>query len=138
MKNNNLLPKLTMIIAMALLLQGCMEELPTRYEFSGYSFSGVDATAGQWKLLLHTSPEQVLLPAPAAAGSDALTRELAAAKGKIANASADQKLAVAYWTNNPLLRWNEIALELATKYNLIPAPNADGSYSSPDPANPAK
>lgn len=138
MKNNYFLPKVGMIITLALLLQGCVEELPTRYEFSGYSFSGVDATAGQWKLLLHSSPEQVLLPAPAAPGSAALTRELADAKEIIAKASADQKLAVAYWTNNPLLRWNEIALELATKYNLIPAPNADGSYPSPDPANPGK
>jgi len=36
-----------------------------------------------------------------------------------------------------LVRWNEIALELATKYNLIPAPNPDGSYPVPDPANPS-
>lgn len=138
MKNNFILTKLGMIITMVLLLQGCMEEMPTQYEFSGYSFSGVDETAGQWQLLLHSSPEQILLPAPAATGSDALIRELTAAKEKIAKASADQKLAVAYWTNNPLLRWNEIALELASKYNLIPAPNADGSYPSPDPTNPSK
>jgi hypothetical protein len=138
MKNNHFLPKLGVLIPLVLLLQGCMEEVPRRYEFSGYSFSGLDATAGQWQLLLHSSPEQVLLPAPAVAGSDSLSRELAAAKEKQSKATSAQREAVAYWTNNPLLRWNEIALELATKYNLIPAPNADGSYPSPDPANPGK
>lgn len=47
-----------------------------------------------------------------------------------------QKKDITYWTNNPLIRWNEIALELIAKYNLIPGPNPDGTYTLPDPTNP--
>ena len=43
---------------------------------------------------------------------------------------------VDYWTNNPVFRWNEIALELIAKYNLIPGPNADGSYTLPESVEP--
>ncbi len=124
------------LVAIGALATSCMEDLPTNYEFDGYEFTDLDENAGEWNLILFSSNEQVSIPQPAAVGSSALTQELADAKSKIKNASADQKEAVDYWTNNPLLRWNEIALELATKYNLIPAPNPDGTYPSPNPAKP--
>ena len=126
------------LLLITFLVSSCVEDLPTKYDFTGYQFSNLDANAGQWKLILHTSNEQIPLPTPAAAGSPELLKELAEAKEKQSKATSAQREAVAYWTNNPLLRWNEIALELATKYNLIPAPNPDGSYPVPDPANPSK
>ncbi len=49
--------------------------------------------------------------------------------------SADVK-AVTYWTQNPIIRWNEIGLELIAKYNLIPGPNSDGTYTLPNPSSP--
>ncbi len=122
----------------AFLGSSCVEDLPTKYEFTGYQFSNLDANAGQWKLVLHTSNEQIPLATPAASGSTELLKELADAKEKQSKATSAQREAVKYWTNNPQVRWNEIALELATKYNLIPAPNPDGSYPVPDPANPSK
>jgi membrane-associated phospholipid phosphatase len=126
-----------LFVIFAFLGSSCVEDLPTKYEFTGYQFSNLDANAGQWKLVLHTSNEQIPLSTPAATGSPELLKELADAKEKQKNATSAQREAVAYWTNNPLVRWNEIALELATKYNLIPAPNPDGSYPVPDPANPS-
>jgi hypothetical protein len=125
-------------LASAFLFHSCVEDLPTYFEYTGYEFADLDANAGNWKLILHTSNDQFAIPNPASAGSAQLNRELADAKEKISGANSDQKASVKYWTNNPLLRWNEIALELATKYNLIPAPNPDGTYPSPDPANPGK
>ncbi len=124
------------VITLGTLSYSCMEDLPTELEFSGYEFTNLDVDAGTWNLVLYTSNESVAIPSPAAVGSTALNQELADAKAKIANASAAQKKAVEFWTNNPLLRWNEIALELSTKYNLIPAPNPDGTYPAPDPTKP--
>ena len=132
----NQLKNIVALIALGALGYSCMEDLPTNYEFDGYDFTDLDTKAGDWNLILFTSNEQVTIPQPAAVGSSALTQELADAKSKITNASAAQKEAVDYWTNNPLLRWNEIALELSTKYNLIPAPNPDGTYPSPNPNKP--
>ena len=126
-----------LLVIFAFFGSSCVEDLPTKYEFTGYQFSNLDANAGQWKLVLHTSNEQIPLSTPAASGSPELLKELADAKEMQIKATSAQREAVAYWTNNPLVRWNEIALELATKYNLIPAPNPDGSYPVPDPANPS-
>ena len=126
-----------LLVIFAFLGSSCVEDLPTKYEFTGYQFSNLDANAGQWKLVLHTSNEQIPLSTPAASGSSELLKELADVKEMQRKATSAQREAVVYWTNNPLVRWNEIALELATKYNLIPAPNPDGSYPVPDPANPS-
>ncbi|NDE61820.1 MAG: phosphoesterase, partial [Cyclobacteriaceae bacterium] len=129
---------ISLVVVLLLGMTSCLEDLPTKYDYTGYQFSNLDANAGQWKLILHTSNEQISIPNPAAAGSPELLKELADAKEKQSKATSAQRDAVAYWTNNPLVRWNEIALELATKYNLIPAPNPDGTYPVPDPTNPSK
>lgn len=124
------------VISLGALSYSCMEELPTELEYSGYEFAELDEDAGEWNLILFTNNEEVAVSQPSAVGSPALNQELQDAKAKIANATSAQKDAVNHWTNNPLLRWNEIALELSTKYNLIPAPNADGTYPAPDPTKP--
>jgi len=115
----------------------CMEELPTMLEYEGYEYAELDQDAGNWNLILMSNPEQVSIPVPATADSPVLNQELQDAKTKIANATANQRESVKYWTNNSLLRWNEIALELSVKYNLIPGPNPDGTYTLPNPADPS-
>lgn len=127
---------LFVVISVALVSYSCIEELPNELQFTGYEFASLDENAGNWNLILFASKEELLVSAPDPIGSPSLIQELNEVKSKIALASSAQKEAVSYWTNNPLLRWNEIALELATKYNLIPAPNADGTYPSPDPSKP--
>lgn len=125
---------LTSIVAMT---ASCMEELPRNLAYEGYEYSELDENAGEWNLILMSDNEQVIISQPAAVGSSELNQELQDAKAKIANASADQRESVKYWTNNSLLRWNEIALELSVKYNLIPGPNPDGTYTLPNPADPS-
>ena len=139
---NNHLPMkkiFTIIIIFALLLgtfAGCENELPTYFEFDAYEFSDLDENGGTWRPILFSSGSAIAISAPAAVGSPEYQAELAAVKAATQNLTPSQREAVNYWTNNPLIRWNEIALELAAKYNLIPPPNPDGTYTLPSPANP--
>lgn len=120
------------------LLISCEKELPVHANFSAYSFSGLDDKGGTWSPILLSGPDQIVIPNPQEVNSAAYQEELTALRSKTANLSGSQKEAVKYWTNNPIVRWNEIALEMAAKYNIIPGPNADGTYSIPDPENPGK
>ena len=68
------------LLLITFLVSSCVEDLPTKYEFTGYQYSNLDANAGHWKLVLHTSNEQIPLSTPAASGSPELLKELADAK----------------------------------------------------------
>ena len=119
-----------------LLVASCESDLARFAQYSAYDFSKLDEGAGDWTPVMLTSPDQIVVSAPEDATSATYQAELASLKATMANLTDDQKKAVEYWTNNPIIRWNEIALELAAKYNLIPGPNADGTYTLPNPATP--
>lgn len=118
------------------LLTSCEKELPTRADYTAYEFTSTDENGGTWVPVLLANPEQIVIEAPADITSDAYQQELADLKSASSGLTTEQEAAVAYWTNNSALRWNEIALELIAKYNLIPGPNADGTYTLPNPATP--
>lgn len=120
-----------------LLVASCESDLPRFANYSAYDYSKLDEDGGSWTPVILASPSQIVVPAPEDESSPAYQAELASLKTTMANLDGDQKKAVEYWTNNPIIRWNEIALELAAKYNLIPGPNADGkTYTLPNPATP--
>jgi membrane-associated phospholipid phosphatase len=96
----------------------------------------VDADAGGWRMLVLSSSSQIAVAAPTAATSDAYKAELEAVKTAQARATAVQRSAVRYWSGGGVLRWNQIERELVARYNLPPAPRADGSYPLPDAENP--
>ncbi len=123
-----------LITLLTIIFVSCSKDYPTGSEFAPYSFSGIDQNGGNWKPILLTSSEQIVIDAPMSTTSDTYKAEFEAMKSMIVNGE-DQE-AVAYWGNNPIIRWNEIARDLAAKYNLTPAPNADGTYPSPNAANP--
>lgn len=118
-------------------ITSCENELPTYYQFTSYEFSDLDTDGGDWQPILFSSATDITVAAPAAVNSAEYQAELAELKSAAQNLSGDQADAVEYWSNNPVIRWNEIALELAAKYNLIPPPNPDGTYTLPSAANPA-
>ncbi len=118
-------------------ISSCENELPTHLNFTSYEFSDLDEDGGSWQPILFTSSTDIVVDAPAAVNSAVYQTELAELKLVTQNLSGSQVEAVQYWTNNPIIRWNEIALELAAKYNLIPPPNPDGTYTLPNAANPA-
>src|SRR5688572_21378626 len=124
------------IVLVLVTVISCEKDLPTYFKFTSYQFSGLDEDGGSWQPILFASGSAIAISAPVAVNSPEYLAELAALKSAAQNLTGSQSDAVAYWTNNPLIRWNEIALELAAKYNLIPPPNPDGTYTLPSPANP--
>jgi hypothetical protein len=98
--------------------------------------ASADANAGSWKMIVLTSPDQVVVPDPAPTTSASYVSELQAVKSAQANMTDAQRHAVQYWTGQGVLRWNEIERELVARYNIPPAPRADGSYPLPDAENP--
>lgn len=123
-------------LMIAIGVSSCLEETPRYLEFESYEFSSIDEDGGNWNTILVKDLSQFSLQAPESVTSAAYRQELAHVKSLNSNLSADDRRAVTYWTSNPVIRWNEIALEMAAKYNLIPGPNADGTYTLPNPANP--
>src|SRR5690606_441972 len=127
----------TLLLALGLiLLASCEKDTPRYLPYEGYAFTDTDANGGDWVPILQESGAAIAIAAPEATDSQSYLAELEAMKDAMSSMTSKQKKAVKYWTNNPAIRWNEIAMELIAKYNLIPGPNADGSYTLPNPSNP--
>ncbi|WP_297336612.1 phosphatase PAP2 family protein [Algoriphagus sp.] len=129
--------KLLILLLLAGIFYSCIRDLPTELQFESYAFSSLDEHGGTWKPVLVQSGSTIEIPTPSPVGSGEYQVELEELKQLLAQASQQERASVQRWTNNPVVRWNEIALELIAKYNLIPGPNADGTYTLPNPANPA-
>ncbi|MBC7884217.1 MAG: phosphatase PAP2 family protein [Saprospiraceae bacterium] len=138
MKSLSYFTLIILIASGSCLFYSCEKDYPTKVEFTPYEYTGLDENGGTWKTTLLTSKEQILIDAPLGSQSNEYKAELTALKNAVSAATASDKEAVDYWGNNPILRWNEIARELAAKYNLTPAPNADGTYPGPSAANPGQ
>ena len=98
--------------------------------------SNLDAGAGAWRMIVMTGPDQVAVPAPTAPTSDPYLAEIAAVKTAQANMTDAQRQEVAVWSAGGVLHWNEIERGLVARFNLPPAPRADGTYPVPDAENP--
>lgn len=141
MKNFNKISKLTLAVALlAVSIWSCDKDfnVAPKLDMEPYAFTSIDATGGTWKPFLLSSGAEIAVPAPAAAaGSAEFAAEVAATKAARAAATAEQQEAVKYWGGNAVARWTQIASDIMAKYNLPPAPNADGSYPFPSAANPS-
>lgn len=109
-----------------------MAVLPTRTVHT----APLDAGAGNWRMIALSGPTQFLVPAPTQIGGADYQAELAAIKSAQSRITADQKQLIEYWRGGAVVRWNEIMLGLVSRYNLPPAPAADGTYPIPDANNP--
>lgn len=95
-----------------------------------------DALAGNWKTVIADTAQMYGVVAPVSITSSDYKAQLDAIKTAQANITTNQQTAINYWGAGNTLRWNEIMRALVSKYNLVPAPNADNSYSFPDQTNP--
>lgn len=98
--------------------------------------SGLDVDAGNWKPYVLTSAEEFAVPEPTATNSAEYQAEIKAVKDAMTKVTGQQREQINYWGAGAAYRWNEIARELAARYNLPPASNAEGKYPVPDAANP--
>jgi hypothetical protein len=125
------------VIALLSVVTGCNKDVNNLSEgLIPLQPAKMDANAGTWKLIVLTTPGQIVVAAPAAVTSTAYVAELAAIKGAQSNLHDNQKKTIAYWGSGGILRWNQILRELVARYNLPPAPRDDDSYIFPDAENP--
>jgi len=130
--------RITLIIIASTLtiLSSCKKDVDLGTEFNSYSYSSTDDDGGTWKTIVLTSPDQVPVAAPASPDEQSYLSELDALQTSSANPTSDQMSAINYWSSNGVVRWNEITRQLVAKYFLLSQPNADNTYSFPDPAHP--
>ena len=124
------------LVATALSLTSCDKSVQPTEIYPAATPTSVDADAGTWKMIVLTSPAQIVVPDPASPVSATYKAEIAALKTAQANETPAQRDEVTYWSSGGILRWNEIERELVARYNLPPIPRADGSYPVPDAENP--
>ncbi len=104
-----------------------------------YAATSLDDKAGTWKPYILANVNDIVVPEPKPVTDPAYLKELDSLKNYIApRVSPENRAAVDYWGAGAVYRWNEIARELAARYNLPPASNAEGKYPVPDATNPLK
>ncbi|NVK84638.1 MAG: phosphoesterase, partial [Cytophagia bacterium] len=128
--------KIAAVLILLFVVAACDKELPTYLPYESMEFSSIDSDGGTWTPTLLNSGSDITIPVPEDVSSASYQAELAEVEMEINEITDSEKAALNYWTDNPSIRWNEIALELIAKYNLIPGPNDDGTYTLPNPNNP--
>jgi PAP2 superfamily len=121
--------------ALVMLVAACDKTI-TEPTVEAYVPADLDVKAGTWKPYILTSTSQVAVAEPKAATSAEYQAEVAKLKTTVAGITPENKTAVEYWGAGAAYRWNEIARELAARYNVPPASDANGKYPVPDAANP--
>ncbi len=114
----------------------CSKDIPTSEELPPANPASTDASAGAWKMVVLSGPDQVAVPPPTPVDSASYLSELDAIRSAQGSLTDEQRRAIDYWGGGGVLRWNQILRELVARFNLPPAPRADGSYPAPDPENP--
>src|SRR5690606_32090344 len=87
------------------IITSCEEhEMPRYANYSDYNFASLDEDGGSWKPVLLTGPEQISIAPPGETASPSYQEELADVKSVMQNMGDSERKAVAYWTNNPIIR----------------------------------
>jgi hypothetical protein len=125
------------IVACTLLfsLAGCKEPAINEGILPIYEPATVDAGGGNWQTILLRSGAEVNVPAPLAVTSTSYQNELAELKNTLYSIDPAQSTSVNYWATGGVIRWNQIARLLVSKYNLAPSYNsATSQFSDPQAA----
>ncbi len=136
MKNINI-KSILIFTGLAILGTSCDKNITEPLK-EAYIPTKLDEKAGTWKTYILANSAEVAVAAPKAATDAAYLKELDSLKNKILPVlTPTNKDAIVYWGAGAVYRWNEIARELAARYNLAPAYNVEqGKYPVPDAANP--
>jgi len=98
--------------------------------------SNNDPGAGNWKMIVLSGPTQIAVPAPAPVADSGYQQELASIRSAQGSLTFAQKTAIKNWSGSGVVRWNQVLLGLVASADLPPEPNSDGTYSSPNAAQP--
>lgn len=116
------------------------DKTPENPVLAPYAETSLDANGGTWKTYILTNGSEIAVPSPLANTSNEYLAEVENVRKAMAGASAEQQDLARAWGANGVLRWHEIARELAANYNIPPnyVQNADGTftYPAPDANNP--
>jgi hypothetical protein len=123
------------IIPLLLLLWSCEKDIANP-PLEALVPASSDPEGGRWKPFLISNPGAMEMTVPAATASAAYQSELEAVRSTQAAAGSEQKENLRYWSAGAVYRWQEIARELAARYNLPPNANPDGTYPTPNAAKP--
>lgn len=96
----------------------------------------LDAGAGNWRMIVLSSPTDFSIPSPASTSGLTYQSELTAIRNAQAQLTDAQRATIDYWKDGATFGWNKILLELVAKADLPPAPRPDGTYPVPDANNP--
>ncbi|MBA4054701.1 MAG: PA-phosphatase [Marivirga sp.] len=124
------------VLICLLTVTSCDKSIEFTEQLTPLTPADLDADAATWKMVFMTTPDQIAVPAPADVASDAYKAELASIKDLQSKLTNAQRESIEFWSGGGVLRWNQIFRELVARYNLPPAPRADGSYPVPDAENP--
>lgn len=124
------------LVCLVMVTFSCSKEINDNVA-SSYTPAALDEKGGTWKPYVLVSPNDISVVAPKDITDPVYLKELDSLKNFIApRVTPENKQAIAYWGAGAVYRWNEIARELAAKYNLAPAAKSDGTYPVPDANNP--
>ena len=124
-------------LALITVLAACNKSVSNRTaNLPALNPSNEDLNAGTWKPILLTRPDTFAVATPVATTAPAYVADLNEIKAYQKNLSGDEKNNIKYWSAGGVLRWNEIMLNMVTKYNLPPYQNSDSSYPIPSSTNP--
>lgn len=114
----------------------CDKSLETGEHFEPLLPVSLDEDAGTWDMIVLPVVDQLAVAAPTDPASDAYKTELAAVKTAQSKLTQQQRDVISYWSAGGVVRWNQIMRDLVARFNLPPAPLADGTYPAPDAENP--
>jgi hypothetical protein len=130
--SKNIFFQLTLLLISSLIVS-CEKSINEPIK-NAYIPVSIDPNAGTWKTYI-IQPNDIPVAEPNAMTSNAYKAELEALKQENMQGSKHKDV-INYWAAGSVLRWNEIARELAARYNLAPGLGPDGKYLVPDANNP--
>jgi len=142
MKKINITYVLAALLGLSFAFIQCDKTPPEASLLEPYAETSLDANAGNWKTYLAIDSNKTVVPTPNATGSAAYLAELDELRSKMSAATFEEKELALWWGSNGVLRWHEIARQLAASYNVPPdyVYDASGTPVYPalvfDPANP--
>ena len=115
MKKINIVYPVAALLGLLFAFSQCDKTPPEAALLAPYAETSLEVNAGNWKTYLTIDSNKTAVPTPDAAGSAAYLTELNNLRSKMAAATAEEKELASWWGSNGVLRWHEIARELAAR-----------------------